>query len=295
LSEQPTARLYAILARRAPVGVIFRRGPSGQVLLIRWNTDEDSFEPGQWFKGRIYERRCDLSPDGDLLLYFAANWRRPDLSWSAVSRPPYLTALALWPKGDKWGGGGHFLAQNCIALNHWHGEESHMTATSSLPEGMRVQPFGEDSGWGEDNPIWAERLKRDGWVVACEGIEVRTSGRTKVWTLYEPPMVFQKPHPREPDQYLLTMAIYGMHEKDGPWYHTEHTILRGGSDVAILGRTEWADWSPSGDLLFSKGGRLFRLRYDGGLPAVSASVEIADLSRLRFEARESPMEARVWP
>jgi hypothetical protein len=99
-----TARLYAILARRSPVAVLFRRGPSKQVLLIRWNTNDDSLLPGQWLKGRIYERRCDLSPDGDLLLYFAANWKKPYLSWSAVSRPPYLTALALWPKGDGWGG-----------------------------------------------------------------------------------------------------------------------------------------------------------------------------------------------
>jgi hypothetical protein len=53
-------RLYVILARKSPLGVVFRRGPSNQVLLIKWNTADDSFEYGQWLKGRIYERRCDL-------------------------------------------------------------------------------------------------------------------------------------------------------------------------------------------------------------------------------------------
>ena len=58
--ESPPARLFVILAREAPVGVIFRRGPAGQTLLIKWDTAHDTFEYGQWLKGRIYERRCDL-------------------------------------------------------------------------------------------------------------------------------------------------------------------------------------------------------------------------------------------
>ena len=70
-----SVRLYAILARESHRAVVFRRGPSKQVLLVSWNTDTDAFTEGQWLKGRIYERRCDLSPDGELLLYFAANWK----------------------------------------------------------------------------------------------------------------------------------------------------------------------------------------------------------------------------
>ena len=57
---------------------------------------------GQWFKGRIYEKRCDLSPDGTKLIYFAQkintrtlNDPKYSYAWTAISRPPYLTALAL--------------------------------------------------------------------------------------------------------------------------------------------------------------------------------------------------------
>ena len=60
----PPPRLWVVRAKDAPIAVIFRRGPSKQVELILWNMHKDTFERGQWFKGRIYERRCDLSPDG---------------------------------------------------------------------------------------------------------------------------------------------------------------------------------------------------------------------------------------
>uniref|UniRef100_UPI003F21D23D hypothetical protein n=1 Tax=Rhizobium sp. F40D2 TaxID=3453141 RepID=UPI003F21D23D len=111
-------RLYAILARAARTGVIFRRGPSKQVQLIRWDLRNDTLEHGQWFKGRIYERRCDLSPSGRLLVYFAATNCAPYGSWTAISKPPFFTALALWPKGDAWGGGGIFEDEETLLLNH---------------------------------------------------------------------------------------------------------------------------------------------------------------------------------
>src|SRR5688572_9568297 len=105
----PPPRLALLFASHADVAVIFRRGPSKRVEVIRWDTARDTFERGQWFHGRIYERRSDLSPDGALLVYFASKFDRVTRSdrhytnaWTAVSRPPWLTALALWPKGDCW-------------------------------------------------------------------------------------------------------------------------------------------------------------------------------------------------
>ena len=54
----PHPRLAILFAARAPVAVIFRHGR------------------GHWFHGRIYTRRCDLSPDGELLVYFASKFNR---------------------------------------------------------------------------------------------------------------------------------------------------------------------------------------------------------------------------
>lgn len=71
-------RLHVILAREAPKAVVFRRGPSGRVCTVGWDLETDTFTMGQWLKGRIYEYRSDLSPDGSLMIYFATDFRRPN-------------------------------------------------------------------------------------------------------------------------------------------------------------------------------------------------------------------------
>jgi hypothetical protein len=155
------ARLFVILARNNRDAVIFRRGPTKQVLLIKWDRKNDSFEIGQWLKGRVYERRCDLSPSGKLLVYLAASWKGPIQSWTAISKPPYLTALALWPNLGSWGGGGLFEGELTLSLNH---DVLHRKlANGILPKDMKVRPLGEDPGRGEDNSIYHMRLVRDGW------------------------------------------------------------------------------------------------------------------------------------
>ena len=70
------ARLHAILARRGPNAVVFRRGPSDKVAVIGWDRSNDTFTLGQWLRGRIYPLRCDLSPKGEHLIYFAAKYGR---------------------------------------------------------------------------------------------------------------------------------------------------------------------------------------------------------------------------
>ena len=112
-------KLTVIFARRKPRGIILRRGPSDWYHLISWNTAKDTFEHGAWFKGRIYEDKCDLSPDGELFLYFAlkGDWQSSYMgSWTAISRPPWLSALTLWPQGDTWGGGGCFQDDRQLSL-----------------------------------------------------------------------------------------------------------------------------------------------------------------------------------
>jgi len=161
VERKPNISLYAILARDARVGVVFRRGPSKQVLLLLWRADTDQFYEGQWFNGRIYERRCDLSPSGKRLIYFAAKYKAPYATWTAVSRPPFLTAVAMWPKGDAWGGDGIFAKEREILLNH-RSAEMKLAEGFQLPKFVVVKPLGDYSGWGEDDPIHAQRLIRDG-------------------------------------------------------------------------------------------------------------------------------------
>jgi hypothetical protein len=78
--------------------------------------------------GRIYPEKCDLSPDGQLFGYSAAKywlWQREYKgTWTAVSRPPYLTALALWPVGGRWVGDAVFVDDQTIMVG-WAGEPQH--------------------------------------------------------------------------------------------------------------------------------------------------------------------------
>lgn len=289
------ARIYAILARDTPLAIVFRRGPSKKVLLSTWNTATDAIEYGQWLKGRIYERRCDLSPKGDLLLYFAASFRKPYYSWTAISRPPFLTALALWPKGDCWGGGGHFLNDDQIGLNHRDGELA-LAENFSIPKWLKVKQFGKYSGRGEDDLVWDTRLERDGWTLASYPTKYKNDFGKKVGYEFDPPIRWRKPNPVWPKRYSLEMSILGLRERDGPWYITEHSVIRNEKQADKIGRSDWADWSHSGDLLFAMDGCLYRVPCKNSVLApLEDAVNVADFTKLQFEARKSPPQARVWP
>ena len=111
-------RLFVIPARDEPVAVILRRGPAAWYHVILWETRRDVFTPGAWFKGRIYEDKCDLSPDGKLFVYFVHQGSRGSTpfthAWTAISRPPWLHALVVWPQGTTYGGGGKFTGPRSI-------------------------------------------------------------------------------------------------------------------------------------------------------------------------------------
>jgi hypothetical protein len=284
-----------LLAREASQGVVIRRGPSEQVLLVKWNLKNDTFEIGQWLEGRIYERRCDLSPDGELLVYFAADFRRSIGSWSAVSRPPFFTALALWPKGNCWGGGGQFFSNTQLMLNH-HGHEMKLAPEFSIPNWLSVSQCGEWSGRGEDNPIWSSRLVRDGWKLTVSPEKTKDDYGAKVWIEYDPPITWEKAHPKWPNRYRLRMSILGIKEQDGHWYLIEHSVVGEKGEACAIGRSEWADWGSGGDLLFAQSGCLYRLRPSNGrFGLVEESKQIADFNNLAFEPLAPPKTAQLWP
>ena len=134
----PPCRLFVIPARDAPVAAILRRGPSRWCQIIRWDLERDELADGAWFKGRVYAERCDLSPDGELLLTFCHGGRiRPGYtdSWTAVSRLPWLHALALWPAGTTYGGGGRFVGRRQLVLRNGCCDRPH---PDHLPHGLEI-------------------------------------------------------------------------------------------------------------------------------------------------------------
>jgi hypothetical protein len=137
---KPATRIFGVVARAAPRVVLIRRGPTNHVQLITWDTVKHEFHVGQWLKGRIYEQRCDLSPSGQKFIYLAANHKPIGLgTWTAVSRPPYLTALVVWDNRGTWGGGGLFETERTIALNRKLGVQP--AKGFSLPADIRAVPI----------------------------------------------------------------------------------------------------------------------------------------------------------
>jgi hypothetical protein len=116
----PPPRVFIITALEAETAIVFRRGPSNWFHLLKWDMSKDRFESGAWFRGSMYPEKCDLSPDGELLLYFVLQGNKSRTSyshaWTAVSRVPWLTALGLWPQGTTYGGGGRFVGNRNIVI-----------------------------------------------------------------------------------------------------------------------------------------------------------------------------------
>jgi hypothetical protein len=160
------ARIHILLAREARIGVVFRRGPSKCVCTLLWDRNRDEFTLGQWMRGRIYERRSDLSPDGLHLIYFAMNFKRHSWnsatggSWTAISRAPYLKAVTLLAKGDCWSGGGLFTDNQRYWLNDGYGH-TQMHDTGEVRRDVGYRPH-ENYG-GECPGVYYLRLQRDGW------------------------------------------------------------------------------------------------------------------------------------
>ena len=125
------------------MAAILRRGPSKWVRLLAWNTLDDTITAGSWFHGRIYENGCSVSPDGTLFAYFATKYDGPksrgvDYAWTAISKLPWLTALALWTQSETWGGRAKFVDNQTLIIDCPHWEP--LSTRDKLPEGFSVHP-----------------------------------------------------------------------------------------------------------------------------------------------------------
>lgn len=275
-SECP-ARLHVLLAREAPVGVVFRRGPSKHVGTWLWDRRSDEFHPGQWLKGRISARRADLSPDGRHLIYFALNGKRRGEakgSWTAVSRAPYLKALALYAKGDAWHGGGLFTGPGRYWLNEGDPRWQRHDLIRDSDEVRRDIRYAPPGGFGGESPgVYYPRLLRDGWrLVAGE----RSAG-------WHNQSVFEKP---APGGWALRKVA---HEQLDPpagdgCYWDEHALVRPGRTIPCPG-WRWAE--VDGDrLAWAEAGRLRAGHLDG--EGLTRQVDLRDFNPDTFARAVAP-------
>lgn len=272
------ARLHAVFAREKPIAVVFRRGPSKQVCTFLWDRKNNTFSLGQWLKGRIYERRTDLSPDGKYLIYFAMNakWSsKTGGSWTAISKTPWLKALDLYSKGDCWEGGGLFLSNNEFWLN-----DRYFTPSSILRQSgfiKRNDNYKLDKRYGaECTGVYYPRLIRDGW-------ELKGHEEKSKWNSVT---VFEKSLPKN---WLIRKIA---HEQVGPpegkgCYWDEHELINSESNEVIKGEDwEWAEVDGS-EIFWASEGCIFRSKIQSR-SKLSEYKMIFNFNNYKFEPREAP-------
>jgi hypothetical protein len=274
-------RLYVYLARDAPVGVILRRGPSAWVRMSLWHTDTDEIEHGQWFAGRVYERRCDLSPDGRLFTYFARKESARTMaevgadSWIAVSRPPWFTALALWTIGSTWCAGTHFHDERTLFAAHITTPPDRGTLPPWLALTKDPLHLDRSPEW-TDRTVHFSRLLRDGWT-PVPGLETTNP----CWERHSP----------DGQRTLIMTPRADASVTDYGGTHIDEYALRDerdGSTLEIAPAT-WAGWDQRGRLVVARNGALHEIDESG------ARRLIASFNDQAPDPQPAPPEAARWP
>lgn len=132
--------------------VVLRRKPSRLYHVIRINTKYGSWEQGSWFRGRLYEKRCDVSFDGNWLVYLALGAKGQ--SWNGISMLPRLATVAEGANMGTWNGGGFWSSAKVLRLNRWQ------ITKGRVP--FKIEPLVPEHG-GEDLSVLYPRMERDGW------------------------------------------------------------------------------------------------------------------------------------
>jgi len=242
--------------------------------VIGWDRKTDKFKLGQWLYGRIYERRCDLSPDGKHLIYFAMNGRWSSAvkgSWTAISRAPYLKAITLFAKGDCWHGGGLFQSSRDYWLNDGHGHE--LQKDEGHLKRVMEYPWHEHYG-GECLGVYYIRLQRDGWSMK----HTSPDGLGDQVTLFEK---------RINGHWLLRKSAYAtqVHPVGRGCYYDTHALFnaRTGETIAKPG-WEWADVDGN-RIVWAEDGRLFAGHVDkSGLQGEKLLLDFNPMTSERIEA-----------
>lgn len=251
------ARLHALLARDSPMAVVFRRGPSHRVCVIGWDRKSDTFTEGEWLRGRIYERRSDLSADGRYLIYFALDgqWKsETGGAWTAISRAPGLEAVTLLAKGDGWHGGGLLTRKHRYWLNDGSGHRVIHTSSEVQPDpdSAPERRFG-----GECPGVYYPRLIRDGWTLR----ERTTVSPSASFTVFDKRL--------ERGWVLRKVAHEQLDSPPGKGcYWDEHQLINAAREVTIAQPDwEWADRDRH-RLVYAEGGCLYAV----AIPAAGAQA-----------------------
>lgn len=273
--EKFPARLHVLIARDSEKALVIRRGPSKSTCIFSWNRKENIFKVSQWIKGRIYERRSDISPSGVYWIYFAMNgkWNsKAKGSWTAISKAPWLKAISLYAKGDCWHGGGLFLDEKSYWLNDGYGHEELFTS-NEVEKSSVYKP--EQKYGGECLGVYYHRLQRDGWNMMGHFEKARFNSET----------IFEK---KLPEKWLLRKVCHEqVNSPEGKGcYWDEHEIVNEREKIIFQPDWEWADWI-DGAIVYADKGCLYRIAIESS-DKLSEAKLLHDFNDYKFESRQAP-------
>ncbi len=288
----PAPRIYVITATNADVAVVFAR-TSGWFHIARWDLLTGSVTAGAWLRGGLYPRRCDISPDGEFLYYFGMKGGR---AFHAISRMPWLSALALWRASGTYSNGGHFLKVPRrgikVSDEFLQGPPSIGDSTPLLQQ-YRLRMVGNAT-----TAYKAER--RRGWLEheTCPPREAND-----VWDERRAQILFHQ-HPTRKLRLILTDAgithALGNIEGRKPSYSIDDKIT-----TTLLPDAVWADWDRQGRLLVATANGALEIR---GVATAASAASVADnavelrfnnvtsssLAGIRPDPTPSPLSAQRW-
>lgn len=240
----PAPRLYFLTAKEAPIVVVLRRAPSKRYHIIKINTQSAAMEQGSWFIGSLYGDACDLSFDGEWLVYKALG--AGGAVWTGICRPPWLKTYREWENLGTWNGGGCFASRKLLQINAW--SPMKVTQAAPLPFVCRQDSTEHNAEGKIVLPDYlVARLIREGW-------RRRVTGE-------ESAMDTSQANPRLAEQYEWLCQP----SKDHPTLRMDRRPLREGKRVRfaldhpadlIDADVEWANWDALGNLIVARQGML---------------------------------------
>jgi len=280
--RRPGPRLFCIPAARAPIVAVLRRGPSAWSHVGRWNLERGTYDAGAWIRANLYPQRCDLSPDGRWLCYFtlkqSATWKAGP-TYVAISRSPWLTALAAWRTCGTWTRGFHFVERKRV----WEIGE---------PAVGDVGPCRRKFGLAGTRPATFAVERRRGWS-ETEDSPARDPG--DVWDERRAEQIkMEKPRPKSGGRTrLVVQGWFAAFRASVPATRKDvrYEVIEEGL-VHHLSGVQWADWHADGRLLVATMDGRLQVR-DGPADDATVSFEL-DLSGARPRPSPPPPEARRW-
>jgi hypothetical protein len=257
------ARIHLLPAKGSPYVAVIRRKPSKIFHIIRWNTQKDILEYGSWFKGKLYPKRCDISFDGQWMVYLAMGAKGN--TWNGVCQLPWLKTYLEGENLGTWFGGGYWKTEKELLLNGRWAEPN-----KSIP--FKLGDLNSQFG-GEDLSVLYPRLERDGWRRSGENYgenrKVKNSKKYIVECLGDDGWYCQ-PTKKHPTLRMYYQGYFG--NQSG--YTFKFTIDE--YPELLDSHVDWVTWDFLGNLVFAKFGMLYKYElndFNKGKPSFCKDLE----------------------